>query len=104
MLIISMIWRGITALTAVSEIGELEFPLTEPVEMEHAQTINALSIVPVISIPVVVGLVVFQLLAHRRWRRAAGVLAAIGTFIVVVMVVLVVMGYLMIMIERSLWQ
>ncbi len=98
MLIISMIWRGITALTAVSEIGELEFPLTEPVEMEHAQTINALSIVSVISIPVVVGLVAFQLLAHRRWRRAAGVLAAIDTFI------MVVMGYLMIMIERSLWQ
>ena len=74
MIIISMIWRGITALTAVSEIGEFEFPLTEPVETEHTQTINALSIVPVISIPVVVGLVVSQLLTHRWWRRAAGVL------------------------------
>lgn len=104
MLIISMVWSGITALTAVSEMRELEFLPIEPVEMEHAWTINALGIVPVISIPVVVGLVVLQLLTHRRWRRAAGVLAAIGTFIVVVMAVLMVMGYLMIMIERSLWQ
>lgn len=102
MLIISMAWRGITALTAVSEMRESGFLPTEPVEMEHAWAINALTTVPVVSIPAVAGLVVFQLVAHRRWRWAAGILSAIGTFIVMAVAVLVMMGYLTLMVERSL--
>lgn len=104
MLIISMAWRGMTAFTAVFEMRESGFLPTEPVEMEHAWVINALTTIPVVSIPAVVGLMVFQSVAHRRWRWAAGVLSAIGTLIVMMVAVLVMMGYLALMIERSMWQ
>ena len=104
MLIISMAWRGVAALTAVSEMSESRFLPTEPVETEHFWMINVLTAVPVVSIPAVVGLVAFRLVAHRRWRWAAGVLSAIGALIVVAVAVLVMMGYLALMVERSMWQ
>ena len=104
MLIISVAWRGMTALTVVFEMRESGFLPTEPVEMEYAWAINALTTIPVVSIPAVVGLMVFQSVARRRWRWAAGVLSAIGTLIVMMVAVLVMMGYLALMIERSMWQ